>query len=81
MRKYYAGCLLLCVLAAFAASGCDQGSGLPEAVPVSGTVTLDGKPFSGATVRFTPIGETKGTGAVGSTGIDGKYEVSRSQRQ
>ena len=63
MRNHYAGCPLLCVLAALASGGCDRGPALPKAVPVGGTVTLDGKPLAGATIRFTPIENTRGTGA------------------
>ncbi len=36
----------------FAAVGCDAG---PKLAPVSGKVTLDGKPLAGATVSYYPI--------------------------
>src|SRR5438128_1111674 len=42
-------CLSCCVLVF--AVGCDAG---PKLVPVSGKVTLDGKPLVGATVGFYP---------------------------
>ena len=48
---------------------------LPELVPVSGTVTLDGKPLSGATVTFLPVGATRGRSCYGVTGADGRYEL------
>jgi len=56
--------------------GCGgRASNLPELVPVDGTVTLDGKPLSGAKVQFTPVGSTRGSGARGSTDENGKYEL------
>jgi hypothetical protein len=39
-------------LSLLVAAGC--GSGGPSLVPVSGTVTLDGKPLEGATITFIP---------------------------
>ena len=44
-------------------------------MPVSGTVTLDGKPLSGVMVSFIPTGSTRGTGAGGYTDKAGKYEL------
>ena len=48
----------------------------PKLVPVSGAVTLNGKPLAGATVEFVPTGSTHGTGAYGCTDKTGKYELS-----
>ena len=42
-------------------------------VPVSGVVTLDGKPLASAVVTFLPTG--RGLPANGETGEDGKYEI------
>lgn len=66
--------------------GC--GSGRPETVPVSGVVTLDGKPIEGANVMLYPdTGELAGAGtqgkksdavgrpAVGATDKDGKFTL------
>jgi hypothetical protein len=64
----FLGLLGMCVLA-----GCNSGG--PALTPVSGTVTLDKKPFAGAQVRFLPQGDTLGHGGAGSTDADGKYEI------
>ncbi len=48
---------------------------LPEMVPVTGTVTLDGKPLARATLTFTPIGATKGQICSGITDEQGRYEA------
>jgi hypothetical protein len=61
------GCLVVC--------GCGQDANAPKLVPVSGTVTLDDKPLSGAVLTFTPTGDTRGGGATGRTGPDGKYTL------
>jgi hypothetical protein len=76
MRDCWINGFLFCILAALLSAGCNRGPDLPKAVPVSGTVTLDGKPLAGVTVRFTPIENTPGTGAAGSTDKDGKYSIS-----
>jgi hypothetical protein len=57
--------------------GCGGGpkADLPKLVPVSGTVTLDNKPLSGATVTFVPVGSTRGRGCYGGTDADGRYEL------
>ena len=59
------------------AAGCDQQPyGL---APVSGTVTLDGKPVSGAQVSFQPQGgagnENPGPGSTGTCDSSGRYEL------
>jgi hypothetical protein len=62
--------IVLCV------AGCGQKNpNLPAQYPVSGTVTLDGKPLAGAGVMFLPRGETRGTGAMGTTDEAGKYTL------
>lgn len=66
--------------------GC--GSGRPKTVPVTGVVTLDGKPIEGANVTFYPdTGEATGTTgqqkksdtasrpATGATDKDGKFTL------
>jgi hypothetical protein len=50
-------------------AGCDAGSGLS---PVTGTVTLDGKPYASAQVRFVP--ET-GRPSIGITDDSGVYSL------
>jgi hypothetical protein len=60
------------------AAGCGGGgkADLPKLVPVSGTVTLDGKPLAGAMVSFIPTGATPGRSMFyGATGADGRYEL------
>lgn len=65
MRLLFCGCLLALV-------GCGGGAELP----VSGSVTLDGKPVADATVRFFPDAETDpSSGGFGTTGTDGKFVV------
>lgn len=64
--------LLACASAAFLLCGCG-GSGYDNIAPVSGVVTLDGKPAGNVMVTFTPEG-----GGVASSGItdsQGKYEL------
>src|SRR5437867_12591753 len=51
------------------------GCGSPtKAVKVQGTVTLDGKPFPGATVTFTPV-EATGKPASGRSESDGGFQL------
>jgi hypothetical protein len=55
----------------------------PKFAPVSGVVTLDGKPLAGATVAFSPIakpGETNaGDGSSGKTNEKGEYTLTTSR--
>jgi hypothetical protein len=61
--------------------GCGGNAGGPpefaeRLVPVSGTVTLNGQPLSGATVQFLlPRQATSGEMAEGVTDSSGKYEL------
>jgi hypothetical protein len=55
-------------------SGCKDADHA-DLVPVTGTVTLDGKDLANATVWFTPVGETKGQGGTGVTDASGKYTL------
>jgi hypothetical protein len=64
----------IAAFAVLALAGCGPSAGPPLA-PVSGTVTLDGKPLSGAVVSFIPTGDTPGGGGDGRTGPDGKYTL------
>lgn len=57
--------------------GCGSGS---SAVPVSGVVTLDGKPLPNALVAFQPVAESGGTPGPGSYGVtdaSGAYSLRR----
>jgi hypothetical protein len=69
---------VLCALAACAA-GCAAGCGgsYPTA-PVSGKVTLDGKPLPQAAVTFQPVaegGHRPGPGSGGFTDAEGRYTL------
>jgi hypothetical protein len=66
----------LCGLAGLVA-GCGGGPKLPPMAPVSGSVTLDGKPLPQGTVQFVPNAAqgTAGAPAVGSIGPDGRYTL------
>jgi hypothetical protein len=69
------GRLLLAALCAFGLiplAGCG-----PRYVPVSGTVTLDGKPLQGGVIRFTPDTSKGNTAHVSCTGPvqDGHYTL------
>jgi predicted small lipoprotein YifL len=52
-------------------AGC--GTGGPTIAPVSGVVTLDGKPVEGAAVGFIAVGD--GPVANGSTDAQGRYTL------
>lgn len=59
-------------------SGCGGttvSESLPDTAPVSGVVTLNGKPITSATVTFVPMGSTKGVECVGVTDESGKYTL------
>jgi hypothetical protein len=63
--------LLSCALLLLTLTGCpagDGGANMPDRVPVSGTVTLDGEPVEGVSVMF-------GTGGFGETDASGRYEA------
>ncbi|TXT27565.1 MAG: hypothetical protein FD138_2740 [Planctomycetota bacterium] len=66
-------CVTLSLVIATTVSGCGGGGADvgPKTVPVSGVVTLQGKPLEGATVYFQ---SDKFTG-FGKTNADGKYEL------
>jgi hypothetical protein len=71
------GRLLWLLAAAVSLAGCGgETVKLPDTVPFSGKVTLDGKPLSGAAVQFAPARMTKdGHAASGRTNDEGKYEL------
>jgi hypothetical protein len=60
---------------AAACSGGGCGRPLPDVVPVRGVATLDGKPVVMMDVVFHPLPGTAGSGAVGRTGSDGRFEM------
>lgn len=73
MLKFPARCLPIAVL--LLAAGCSQRDpNLPDLVPVSGTITIDGKPATNTTLQFIPLGEV-GTGSGGATDAEGRYQL------
>jgi hypothetical protein len=69
-RQLFSGAVLCCALGTV---GCHD-----DVVPVSGRVTLDGKPLANAVVTFQPMGsgksaETTTTGSVGRTDSEGTF--------
>lgn len=66
---------LAALLAAFVCGCGRKGPNTPDPVPVSGTVTLDGKPLAHATVFFRPEGDKMGTGSTAVTDSSGHYEL------
>lgn len=54
------------IAAALMLSGCSDG--LPERVPVAGTLTIDGKPLSGAFVNFYPASGRPSNGRTDESG-------------
>ncbi len=63
-------------LPALLAAGCGRGSSV---APVSGAITMDGKPLPNAAVFFQPIGSEKninpGPGSDAMTDANGKYTL------
>jgi hypothetical protein len=52
------------------------GCGTKGFAPVSGTVTLDGKPLPNASVNFQPLdSKQSGQGSAGKTDADGHYSL------
>lgn len=75
-RSSSCGHSLVLGLVTIACLGCSRGgTDGPKQVPVSGAVTLDGKPLASATITFAPVGNTKGAGASGRTNKDGRYQL------
>jgi hypothetical protein len=70
MKSWFLG--FACLLIAAAICGC--GSGHPNVVPVSGAVTYQGQPVSGAQVNFMAPGAARA--AYGVTDAEGKFRLS-----
>jgi hypothetical protein len=68
--------LLFLVCALLLAAGCNSKA---KFAPVSGKVTLDGKPLANATVSFQPIAEEEsaiaGVGSTGKTNENGEFAL------
>lgn len=69
MSRLKTAALALVVLTA----GCSSNG--PPLVPVSGKVTLDGKPLGGKTLKFLPEPGTPGQGAGATTNARGEYTL------
>lgn len=66
---------MLLVVVGLLGCSAEEKAGPAGLVPVSGTVTLDGKPVEGATVTFIPT-KTEGSSDAGAvTDASGKYEL------
>ncbi len=65
-------CMFSLLLTTVAIIGCGGGGDdLPDVVPVSGTVTLNGEPLQGASVTFMGTGRP----CYGATDENGKYTI------
>ncbi|MEX2171192.1 MAG: hypothetical protein WD851_17865 [Pirellulales bacterium] len=53
--------------------GC--GDAEPELVPVRGRIMLQQKPVTEVIVNFAPVGNTAGSGALGATDKEGRFEL------
>jgi hypothetical protein len=76
MNKSFLPWIMLILGFATAAGGCggERPLSLKKTYPVSGKVTLNGKPVAFAIVRLTPK-EGKGADATGYTGADGTFQL------
>lgn len=72
-KRFLLGLCLLS-LVALTLTGCGSGS---DTIPVTGTVTLDGKPLEGASVNFSPA--EAGTPARAVTDASGKFELTTNE--
>lgn len=66
-------CFAVMVAGAFAGLILGCGPSSPAVKPVTGIVTLDGKPVADAEVGFSPLIPGQGLSAVGKTGADGSF--------
>jgi hypothetical protein len=69
------GFVIVMAAVALSASGCAEGTAT-NLVPVTGNVTMDGKPLAGASITFVGTGSTPGLGGTGITDEAGNFEVS-----
>ncbi len=66
VKRLSTAVLMLCLV------GCDSG---PSVEAVTGKVTLDGTPVSGARITFSPVSGGTGAPAVGTTDSSGVFSV------
>jgi hypothetical protein len=73
--------MIVAALLALPTVGCGDGTSEPKLVPLSGTVTLNGKPLEGATIVFVPAqGNKEQTSATDITGAEGNYKAMTGSR-
>lgn len=81
-HRFAAGCFLSALLCVLLLGGCGRAG--YQTAPVSGRVTLEGKPLTDATVTFQPMGEGKpypGPGSFGVTDADGRFQLQMIDRK
>ena len=74
-RRVVVFALASCVLLPLGGCGGSSQGNQPKLVPVSGSITLDGKAASGVMVSFVPTGQTRGEGGNAVTDSAGRYEL------
>lgn len=75
MKRLFFGISLFLSVVSLAACSSNDASEI-QAIPVTGTVTLDGEPAEGVSVTFFPADGTSGNGGYGTTGSDGTFTLS-----
>ena len=75
MKRLFFGISLFLSVVSLAACSSNDASEI-QAIPVTGTVTLDGEPAEGVSVTFFPADGTSGNGGYGTTGADGTFTLS-----
>jgi hypothetical protein len=78
-RKHWSGwadVIFLCGLLAITTTGCSRSG--PEIVPVTGTVTRNGKPVPFVTVYFQP---TSGRPSLGNCDSEGRFKLGYTRDQ
>ncbi|MGY8770517.1 MAG: hypothetical protein ACKVH8_19045 [Pirellulales bacterium] len=55
--------------------GCGEGSSGPSLVPVSGTLSLDGKPLANADLQFSTTNEGEAAASFGTTDQEGHFDL------
>lgn len=75
MRRLSVLSAVLVAALAIGLGGCTEKTSA-NLVPVTGAVTMDGKPLDGATITFIATGGTPGLGGTGITDAAGNFEIS-----